>query len=194
MLDIFKALIKQERPDFILDLTTVGHREVSVASCKYSKNGKFYAATTWFTEVFIAPSLSDLLLAASNSKVEILSDVAELNSFDTKQECLGHRNITSADIDSALTQAHSRLDDYIRIAFADNQYGDHVISGFVLSPLPGVSLKVIGADGIVGTLMLYLNGDIKPVLNLKPRFSEYIQSAHKLLTTRNSSVCPLKLE
>ena len=71
MLNVFKKLIKKQKPTHIITMRVVNYEQLSAVTCQYGKDGEFYTAVSFFTDAWISkypngPVSSDWIMSCAS--------------------------------------------------------------------------------------------------------------------------------
>lgn len=194
MLELFRCLVKQEKPSFILDLVCNGTTELRVLNCKYAKNDKYFSATSWCTTAIISPSFTGIISPLKNRNVSSLSDVAGIVECADKASCLAAPVICRKSVELAIEDAQSQISSAVSDLFHNSDLHGNVTARFTFDPIPGIVFCVIDYDGVIGSFVLFMDGTITTVMVASSRIDQYIDVAKRLLYNKCDAVGTLLLE
>ena len=194
MLELFRCLVKQEKPSFIIDLVCNGTSDLSVITCKYAKNGKYFSATSWCTTAIISSSFAGIIAPLQNRDINILSDVADIVEYTDREDCIKSLVPSNQAVEFAIEKAQSQIVNAVTSLFCGSNLQGNVKAKFTFDPIPGIVFRVIDYDGIVGSFVLFMDGSIAPVMVASPRIHQYIDFAKRLLYNKGDVVNTLLLD
>lgn len=181
MFEIFKTLVKQEAPDYIIDNKSVGCGQLQSMTCVYAKSKKYYTATTFYTDVWISKSPLGPL-SGDTPVVKTLSDVAVIREYDSFQACSSFPPVTKQDLESYIAQMNMGVDDYLA-GLLPNGCGDVCKFKLNLNPVPCVVVSVFSGRGLIGTMIIFMDGHVIPVMSCSARMNDYVSLARQRSTT-----------
>lgn len=173
MFDVFKMLVKAEGPDYILDSRSVSCGQLRATTCMYAKNKKFYTATTFYTDVWIGKSP----LSAISGDIHVaksLGDIAIIQEFGNMQMCRSSPCVTVQDLQDVLDKMNSEIDTILD-GMVHPELGDVVHYQINLSPVPSVLITVSSKQGLVGTMAIFADGHVLPIMVCDQRMVTYIE-------------------
>lgn len=192
MLEIFRQLVKQEQPNFIIDFKSISSGELSAVYCKYEKDRSFFTAVSFYTSTWISRKPSGPEMVNGVSACNELSDVASISRHNTLEVCRTYPVITVSDLNEYQYRVKSSTVSVFDDIFKDNEFGDTVTSSLMLAPAPAVVLTVQHGGYLVGTILVLLSGVVSVVFACDSRINEYAKHMQKLMG-QPTRVMPLQL-
>ena len=109
MIDTFRKLMKREQPEYIVSFQTETCDKLNAVTCKYRKGGKYFAATSFYTDTWLSSSPAGPL-AGGAAKAECLEDIAQIREFETMEQCAMFSGATTAYLKECMASLRSVVD------------------------------------------------------------------------------------
>ena len=170
MLEYFKSLIRQERPDYVIDFHFENRGQPNIVVCKYAKGQQFYFAYSYVTYSWISKKPA----GPTTIKCQNLSDVAVIQVFDTIEKCNAAKTPNMDVVVKGIAALGESTISGFKSLFDRNPYGDTVDLQFNLSPIPTVTIIVRQGESLVGTMVLLHDMTVYPVMVCHERMADYV--------------------
>lgn len=193
MLEIFRWLVKQEQPNFIIDFKAISSGELSAVYCKYEKERRFYTAVSFYTSTWISRKPSGPEMLNNVSACNKLADIASIVKHDTLEVCRSYPVVSVSDLEEYQYRVKTSTVSVFDDIFRDNPFGDTVVSSLMLAPAPAVVLTVQHGGFLVGTILVLLSGVVSVVFACDSRINEYARHMQQLMR-QSPKLMPLCLE
>lgn len=175
MLDVFKRMVAKQRPDYILGIHVVSYKQLYAATCKYAKGGNYFAATTFYTDTWIAGDPLGPIMSGICTPCKSLNDIANIFMFSSLKSCINFKSVCESDIESFVStlkeSAVGRVDNLV----SNMSYGDSFKTELLLAPMPALVVTIMSSDALVGTILLLANGVVYPVFACDQRLFSYVE-------------------
>ena len=181
MLEIFRNLVKQERPSFIIDFRVVHDGGLSAVYCKYERNKNFFTAISFFTDTWISKNPAGPVVVRGISPCTTLSDIATIVSHTDLNICRSYPAVTALDLKDYQNHVKSSTVSLFAELFQGNVFGDVVSSSLMLAPVPSVILTVRHGDVLIGTILVLLSGSVNVVFACDNRINDYAKHMQNLM-------------
>lgn len=187
MLELFKAFIKKEKPDYILELRVSHSQQLYAATCKYAKGDRYFVASTFFTDAWICKSAGGPLVEGAQIQCQQLTDVAIIHEFSTYNLCTDFPVVTDSDLEDYLSKIKMSTVKQFDSLFEHNEYGDRIESKLTLAPIPAILVSVLNSNSLVGTLVVLPTGNVYSVLACNPRLEHYVRLIQDMMSGNSLS-------
>ena len=186
MLNVFKKLIKKQKPTHIITMRVVNYEQLSAVTCQYGKDGEFYTAVSFFTDAWISkypngPVSSDLIMSCTS-----LQDIATVYRHDSKDLALSFKSLTASDLEAFVYSLKVKLlhgfEEELRIECSD----DVVETRLLFVPVLSVIVVVSDNTGLVGSICVSAEGSVSSVFRCSPRLDTYIHRIKQLISAAQS--------
>ena len=177
MVNVFKELLRKERPSFVFSLSVVTYGQLNAVTCKFAKDNQFYRATSFFTEAWIS-SIPSGPPIGSTMTADCLNDIATITEYATLLQCKTSDSVSEADLKVYTETFQEMATHKFKGQFDPLVEGDEFTFNFSVAPAPTVTITVKNSGHLIGTLLALSNGDIHPVLICHPRLVDYISDNH----------------
>lgn len=161
MLELFRLLVKRETPDFIIDMSCVSHKGLNAVTCKWAREGKYYVAKAFYTDLWIAgspfPTQSQVSKSVSEISIRDISDVVMLNSHIL---CTEYPIITKADVQSLVFQLTKSVRDRIVDTVVALDTRDEFDYTMNIVPCLSMFVTVRNKGVVIGTLLVFSSGEV----------------------------------
>ena len=195
MLEVFRDMLLKEGASFFVERYEVHCKGVRVVTAIYKKDDKFYHARSFYTDAWICAKLSDLFVSPKLRKCEKLSDIAEILCSEDLDDFAKYR-LTMADLQRLLNKLESSTSNILNTQLSNNPYGDRATSKLSLAPVPSIVVTIKNDLQVVGSLLVLLDGTVRPTFVCQPRLGEYAYRISQMIEElrTNQGVQPLQLE
>lgn len=188
MMDYFFKVLEKEHPHYIISITTADHGELHAIQVKYCKAGKFYNAITFYTSIWIGPTLLSVP-AIGTCK---LKDIASIQVFSTKKVCDSFPQITGAALGSLVQSLERTIKKDLLPLIIVECAGDVVDIGLDLAPSPCITISVLNTNNLIGSGVVFANGSSVTLFQADTRFQDYLQRLSLVLSRAYSSAADFK--
>lgn len=178
MLDYFKSLIKKESPSYIKEFCVESADGLSVATCSWAKDDKYYRATSYFTDAWISSRPIGPGREEGRIGMPTLYDISDVQVFERRQLWEGQPRITADDLRSILFSLKKRLADFAKSALPPLEEGVQFEYKFAVSPYPVLIVVVREYSCIVGSFAITTDGDVKVIMAYSDSIYSYISKLH----------------
>lgn len=180
MLDIFRGLVKQECPSFIIDFSTVTAGELSAVVCKYERNKKYYTASSFYTSTWISRVPSGPITHDGISKCEKLCDVANIVPHASITLCKSYPTIDESELKHWQTKQKKMFTRSFDDIFTANSFGDIMTADLILTPLPAMTVKIKNGSSIIGTMLVLPSGVTHVIFAVDQRVYKYAKEIERI--------------
>lgn len=189
MLDIFRRLVKQEGPSFIIDFSSVSAGDLSAVTCKYECAKKYYTAISFYTNTWISKSPGGPVAKDGISRCSTLSDIATIIPHASIELCRSYASVDSTELLQWQLRQKSNFVQLFEQVFRNNDYGDTMQAELILSPTPAVTVKVKHGGDIVGTILVLMDGTVSVIFATDTSIHSYADHISRSITVNRNDIC-----